>query len=459
MRKGAGLKLILALYLIPAPAFHSQTVPSPLTTPTARPVAVPAATPAAVQLDPFISLQDAMDLAGKQVNSFRNSQLNEGLAAEDVKQARAAFLPKVTIQPNFQYTSPSLARTVPREPSFLGADAIYVYQGIVNAAGEIDTSGRLAASLRRNLALLEAAKAGSEVARRDLGQAVTEAYLNLELSAAKRRGAESNLMAAREFEHNTKLNVDAGESAPVDLVRARLQTAARFDELEQAKTEEAVNADALRFLVGYDLTRPIAASDLLLQMPAEGEIDRFAEAAITARPEFTQFAAEMRAAQADVSVARSERRPQFTYSGSAGFISDSMLPVRLKDHLGVQINVGVTIPIFDAGASRSRETQARLKAQQAGNSRAIAERQFRQEFFAARTQAISAAARIKQIGASLIDAEQNVIASTARYRAGEAPINEVTEAQNLLVAQRQLLYQAIFDYQTAKARLARAVGQ
>ena len=47
-----------------------------------------------------------------------------------------------------------------------------------------------------------------------------------------------NLQAAQEFENNTKLQLDAGEVAPVDLVRARLQTATRRDELEQAKTEE-----------------------------------------------------------------------------------------------------------------------------------------------------------------------------------------------------------------------------
>jgi outer membrane protein TolC len=133
--------------------------------------------------------------------------------------------------------------------------------------------------------------------------------------------------------------------------------------------------------------------------------------------------------------------------------------VRLKNHLGVQITVGVSIPIFDAGATKSRETQARLKLQQNQVARELAERQFRNDFFAARTQALSAALRVKQIGATIIDAEQNLNASLARYRAGEAGIIEVTEAQNLLVTQRQALYQAIFDYQSARAHLLRAIGQ
>jgi outer membrane protein TolC len=238
-----------------------------------------------------------------------------------------------------------------------------------------------------------------------------------------------------------------------------LQTAARRDELEQAKTTETVNADTLRFLIGYEFTRPVVVADLLMQTPVDGEIDRYVVTAIGTRPEFTQLEAQQRAGEQDVRVARADRRPQLTYEASTGFVSDSLSPVRLKNHLGVQITVGVSIPIFDAGATKSRETQARLKLQQNQVARELAERQFRNDFFAARTQALSAALRVKQIGATIIDAEQNLNASLARYRAGEAGIIEVTEAQNLLVTQRQALYQAIFDYQSARAHLLRAIGQ
>jgi outer membrane protein TolC len=407
----------------------------------------------------ILTLNEAIDLALKQTSAYKTAQINERIAQEDINQARAAFYPKLTAQPNFIYTSPSLTKTNGvREPSLLGADAVTVYQGLINASGEIDTSGKLKATLLRNRALLESARAGSEIAKRELVQAVSDAYFNLALAETKRGGAESNLEAAQEFENNTKLQLEAGEVAPVDLVRARLQTATRRDELEQAKTEELVNAHALRFLIGYDFTTSVATTDLLTQMPSPDEIERYTETAINTRPEFAQFEADRRAAEQDLKIARTERRPQFTYSVSGGFISDSLSPLRLKDHLGVQASVGVTIPIFDKGA-KSRETQAQLKIQQAENTRALAGRQFVQAFYTARTQAIAARERIRQIGASITDAEQNLKASLARYQAGEAPITEVTDAQNLLVAQRQLLYQAIFDYQTARSRLLRAIGQ
>ena len=59
----------------------------------------------------------------------------------------------------------------------------------------------------------------------------------------------------------------------------------------------------------------------------------------------------------------------------------------------------------------------------------------------------------------VLKAENNLAASIARYRAGEAQIVEVTDAQTTLVEQRSALFQAIFDYQTALARLKLATGQ
>jgi outer membrane protein TolC len=406
-----------------------------------------------------ISLNEAVDRAMTQASAFTSAGLNTQIANEDVRQARTALYPKITAPLNFTHTSPSLANTSPRQPSFISADAIAVYEALLNATGEIDTSGRLRATVNKNVALLDAARAGGEVAKRDLEQAVVDAYFNLALATAKRRGAEVNLQAALEFEENQRLQLEAGEVAPVDLVRARLQTATRRDELLQARTDESVNADALRVLTGENFTQPIAAEELLTQIPVPGEIERFSETTIATRPEFTQFAAERRAAEFEMKAARGDRLPQLTYSINSGFISDSLAPGPVKNHAGVQAIIGFTIPIFDWGASRSREAQARLRMRLADTSRRLAERQFLQAFYTARTQALAAQERISQLRQSIADAENNVSASTARYRSGEAAITEVVDAQNLLVSLRQALYQALFDYQTAKSRLARAAGK
>jgi outer membrane protein TolC len=425
------------------------------------PSPVVAETTTANQASARLTLDDALRLANAQVSTVQQANLNEQIAAEDVRQAQAAFLPRVSAPLSYLYTSPALGLPPgsPRAPSFIANNAISEYQAYLNIEGDIDIAGRLRATLAKNRALLEAAQAGSEVARRALAQAVVETYYGLALATAQRVAAEQNLQAAAEFERITALLLSGGEVASVDLTRAQLQTIGRRDELERAKANEAVAAGALRVLVGYDFIRPIITTDLRSAVPVDAEFQSFKVTDISSRPEFTQFEAQLRAAKQEVKLARAERLPQLSYSFLGGFDTDSLRPPRLREHTGVSGAISLTIPIFDWGASRSRQRQARLREQVTQNERDVAARGFTQQFYAAQAQVTSAATRIRLAGTGITQAETNLSASIARYRAGEAQIIEVTDAFTTLAAQRFALYQAIFDYQTALARLRQAAGR
>ncbi len=453
-RPNAGpLSALIALFFLAACGV-AQT-PSPSATPQA---ALP--TQSTQVVNP-LTLDEALRLANAQASVYQSAILNEQIASEDVKQARAAFMPKVSAPLSYVYTSPAagLNPNEPRTQSFIANNAIGEYEAFVNVSGDFDVAGKLRATLARNRALLAAAHAGTDVAKRALAQGVVETYYELALTTAQRRAAEGNLSAAEEFEHITSLLLSGGEVAPVDLTRAQLQTLSRRDELERARVNEEVAAGSLRVLVGYDFTQTISTTDLALILPTDTEYQQFKADDISRRPEFTQLEQQLRAARQEITIARADRLPALTYSVNGGFDTDSLKGPRLKEHSGVSAAVSLTIPIFDWGATRSKEKQARLRVQVAENERAIAVRGFTQQFYAAKSQAAIAAARIALAREGVARAQDNLTASIARYRAGEAPIVEVTDAQTTLVAQRSALYQAIFDYQIALARLRQATGQ
>ena len=408
-----------------------------------------------------LSLDEALRLANAQASTFQTAAINERIAAEDVRQARTAFLPRVSTPLSYIYTTPALglAPGEPRAPSFISADAIGVTDALVNVAGDFDIAGRLRASLARSRALLASAHASTEAAKRVLAQAVVEAYYGVALANAQRRAAEGNLAAAEEFEHITSLLLSGGEVASVDLTRAHLQTLARRDELERARANEDIAAGALRVFVGYEFSRPVNTTDLALDIPIDSEYRQFKAEEVSRRPEFIQLEQQLRAAQQEIRIARADRLPSLSYSINGGFDTDSVKAPRLKEHTGVSAAITFSIPIFDWGATRSRERQARLRADLAENERTMALRGFTQQFYAARAQVDSAAARIALGREGVTKAQDNVAASIARYRAGEAAIVEVTDAQTTLVEQRNALYQAIFDYQTALARLKQATAR
>ena len=420
---------------------------------------VPAPTP--VSPIDSLTLDEALRLANAQASSYQSAILNERIAAEDVRQAQAAFLPKISAPLSYIYTTPSvgLPPGEPRAPSFIPANAIGESDAVVNVSGDFDIAGRLRATVNKNRALLAAAKAGTDVARRALAQAVIETYYGLSLALAQRGAAEANLNSAEEFQKTTELLLSGGEVAPVDVTRAQLQTTARRDELQRARANVEVAAGALRVFVGYEFSRPINTTDLALALPSNSEFLQFKAEDVARRPEFLQLEQQLRAARADIRIARADRLPSLSYSINGGFESDSLNQPRLKQHSGMSAGITFSIPIFDWGATRSRERQAQLRVEVAENERTLALRGFTQQFYAARAQAETAAARIAGAREGVLKAQDNVAASIARYRAGEAPIVEVTDAQTTLVEQRNALYQALFDYQTALARLRQATGQ
>lgn len=406
-----------------------------------------------------LALEEAVRLALEQASSFQQAEINERIAAEDVKQARTAFLPKITAPASYIYTSPQRGFNPRGLPSFIANNAINEYQAVAQGAGDIDLSLRLTSTLRRNRALLQAAHAGTEAARRALVEATEEAYFGLALASTRRQSAERNLAAAEEFEHITDLLLKGGEVSEIDQVRARLQTTTRRDEFTQSEAAEAAAADALRVFLGYDFSTPLAAMDLLSALPVPGEVERFTAEAAAKRPELAQLEAERRAADQDAKIARADRLPQLSYIVNSGFDTDSLQATSLRQHTGSTVTVNLTVPLFDWGASRDRQKQAQLRADALESTRQLAARSFAQQFYSTRARAVSAASRIQLAQAGVADAQRNLETSVTRYRAGEAPIIEVTDAQSTVAAQRIALSQAVFDYQSALARLRQATGQ
>src|SRR5258705_9936405 len=170
--------------------FSTPTLPGPPAVPAGTPPVPPstgAALGAAASQPRVLSLDEALRLASALASNFQQAGLNEQIASEDVRQAQAAFLPRVTAPLSYLYTSPALGVPpgTPRAPSFIANNAISEYQAFVNIAGDLDIAGRLRATLAKNRALLEAAHAGTEVARRALARAVIDPYYGLALATAQ----------------------------------------------------------------------------------------------------------------------------------------------------------------------------------------------------------------------------------------------------------------------------------
>lgn len=411
-------------------------------------------TPAPVATPVPLTVQNATQAALQQATAYQQALIDEQTAALDLKQAQAALLPRLRSSSTATFNKPLHPGST--DPSFIAANATREYQELFGVEGSFDLGMR--AAIAHTRALLAAAHAGTEIARRALVRGVREAYFGLALATAKRRSAEETLAAAEEFERVTALQQGGGELAEVDVIRARLQTAQRRDDVEQARLQETEALAAMRVLTGIRAPQPLTVAELTPQ-PGAADLERFDEEMTSRRPELTQAEQQLRAARSDVGVARAGRLPSLTYAIDQGFDSPSLRAEDIREHRGYLATANLDIPIFDWGIGRAKQRQAELRAEAAENQLNITRREVALQFAAAHEEALTAIRRIDNARAAQADARRNVDISIARYRAGEAPILEVTDALTTLAQQRTNYQQALFDFEIARAHLQEAAGE
>ena len=400
-----------------------------------------------------VSVEQAVELALQNASLYQQARVDERIALEDVRQARADLLPRFSVPLTYIGNTNSQVRSegAPLIYSFVSSSAINETSAFINATGSLDLSGRLRAALGRGRALLAAAQAGTLAARRALVIATVDAYYGLALALQKRRLADETLALAEAFVKIAESLKARGEVGETDVLRARSAALLRRDELEQARAAESAAMDLLRALTGVDFGTHIAQPLLTNDLPSASDFDDYTEELIKERPELRQLDALKRAALFDARGARRELWPDVTYSLNGGFDAADFRP--LTRYSGGQAILSLNIPVFNWGASRSREAQARLRAEALDLQRDQTLQQLRQEFYTARAGALSAIERARMTRAATEASQQTLTLTFAAYRLKKGTILDVIDAQANYAAARLAYYQSIADYRTNRIRL------
>ena len=132
--KAVPLAVLSALLYLSA--LSSAQIPSPPSTQ----VSTTSQTTSAATL----TVDDALRLASAQASTFQTAILNERIAAEDVRQAQAAFKPKISAPLGYLYTTPALGLPPgePRVQSFIANNAIGEYEALLSVSGDFDVAAR-----------------------------------------------------------------------------------------------------------------------------------------------------------------------------------------------------------------------------------------------------------------------------------------------------------------------------
>lgn len=400
-----------------------------------------------------LTLQDCIRLAESVPSPVSVARQERDIAARDVTQARAGFLPESRLVNGFTYNSPLLYN---REVfSHLPLNGIREYASLLSVNQEFDTSGRLRADMARARVAQEITATGVALTQRDLRRAVTTAYYRALLTRRIVRIIYDALAESRSFENRARLLFQDGEAAQADVVKASAQVALLQPAVNAAELEAKLANQELASFWTRDVADLLSLVDPLEATPPAPEPEAPQTAPFLKRLEFSLFDAERRGFQADVRRARSGLLPQLGVVFQYGIDSTA---VRIRDR-GYAAFVNLTIPIFDWNRARAAMQQARLRTQQVESTRAISERTFSKEYQGALTRVKQLFEQISLTRQQASLAEEDLRFSRIRYEGGEGSALDVVTAQNQLAEARSNYYTTMANYLNARSDLEVASGR
>ena len=333
----------------------------------------------------------------------------------------------------------------------------------VAASLPIDITGQIRAAVQQSQFQEIVARLDYNRTRNQTVLDVKNAYFDVLRSKAFVAVAEQALKNAQDRQATTEAYLRAGTGTRFDVLRAQTEVANAQQSLIAARNRVSLAIAALNNLLSLDQNTPIEAVEASEAAEPQREFNASVSEAYENRPEILQAEAQIRAAERGVFLALRSVLPSFGLGWNFQFTPDQG-GFDPKEQ-SWQAVARVTIPLFDAGASRARTQQARADVASARVNKQAALDTVALEVRQAYLAVVEAQDRLNVTSAALEQAQEQYRLAQVRFRAGVtltpggSPLLEISDAQTALTQAQTNHVNARYDLQNARARLDRAVGR
>ena len=382
--------------------------------------------------------------------------------AYDIKnQARADFLPKVGL--DYSYTRLSDPQSIiPRTITslYIPFQAQENYQWIGRVRQPIFTGFALTSSYKLAELGIDRSKLEYELDKLDVALSVKQAYFNI-LGADKAVEVAQKDLETREWTVKVARSFfDVGMIPINDVLKAEVELANTQQSLVRAKNATEVARANFNTVLVRPVNQPVEIEDILNYKPEKTEYDDYVEKALENRPEIKILDVSILQADQQIRLAKSKYYPevslnwQYYRQGTDPFPNDD----RFSNNDTWQLTAVMSWTFWEWGktyyAGREKESLRRELIQ----TRSDSEDQIRLQVKDADLAIATAEKNIPTTQKAVSQGEENLRVNEERYKAQVSTITDLLDAQTLLAQARVNYYQALYDWNLARARLERAMG-
>lgn len=330
--------------------------------------------------------------------------------------------------------------------------------GVGLASYEIDFWGRVEnlnqAALSQYFASLEAERA----TKLALIAQSANAYYQYLMATERLSLAQKTLKGRKKSEELIKMRQSVGIASSLDYAQAKAAKSAV--EAQQAAAERQVSNAyaALEQLVGAPINELIKGSQRINQQRLSLTVpENLSADVLLTRPDILQAEEALRAANANMGVARAAYFPQVRLTGSAGFLSADLNQLFRGGSKTWSFAPSISLPLF----GNTLDAQVDVATAQQNRSIAQYEKAVQTAFSEVYTQLNARKAIVKEIKAQqqLVSTQKKRLTlAKARYDAGISSYLDVLQAQQDLFSAEQSLIVAETTELSATVQLYKALG-
>jgi len=299
-----------------------------------------------------------------------------------------------------------------------------------------------------------------EAAAQARAQVKVEATQNFYHALLARKTSEVMNDAFRQLERHVaqvQSLYDNGLATRLDLMKARLGLQQLETQVSQVASGAELTIAALLNTLGLDPGTPVALNEELAPDSATADPDRAVEQALARRPELAQLRDAVRIADLGVRIARTASLPNAFVQANASYRN----PVGFSTEWGGDWNAtaGVTMPVFTGLSNLRRLQAAQARYRQAQVALAMVEDGMRLE---ARAQALALNQEARNVSYQKRNvelAEAALELAEVRYENGLLTNLEYMDSHLALTQSRVAHLNAQANYQVARAKLEKAIGE
>lgn len=455
---------------------HAQTscsgiAPLPLAAADCAAHSVPVA--AVTKLDPHYTytVSELIDLAERNNPATRIAWERARQAANELGVAKSAYFPLLVFDAvgGDQRTINPFPKAL--EPIGYNMVEIPIVQPELKLQYLLFDFGGRGGKVDAALAEKIAAGAGFVQANQTVAFQVATRYYSLLTAQERLEATRETLKTAQTTQDAAEAQLANGRSTLPDVYNAKSETAQAAFDMESADGDEKIARVNLAEAVGAEPS-PEVTIDAMTNAPLPesltSSIDELIDRAVANRPDLAAQAAEIRAAEDRIKVAKAEFKPRFVFSASGA--QTSIWPSPDAGSLGQASEptwtgfLGIEWTVFDGGARRNELAAAQSKKREAEDELTekhdAATREVWTAYIAFRT-----GLKKEQAAVSLLDAaSESYNASLEAYKYGVKNLIDVVTAERQLaqarlssVSARSQLFQQAVDIEFVTGNLLRSL--